>query len=561
MRDADGRLAEGEGTLPEHYHCHRLPVLAAADGTVIAVESGLPDNPVGALDLDHNWGNHVIVQHGAGLYSLSAHLARGSVKVQKGQIVRRGEVIGLCGSSGRSPRPHLHFHLQGTPALGAATIPCRFADIVVGDGEARLSASMAPSLGDAVESLSPGGDLASWLALEPGDEWTFRHGGVVERLAADVDLYGRHLVRSRDLPATLFYGRSDTVFTAYDVVGAPGSVLHLLRAALPRVPLAALPPSAGRITCPRVPSGPGSGGVLLDLVSPFLPLDGIEMDFGLRRDGALLVVEGASRRRDRRGAPIVRTRASLAKGVGPVRVEVSVRGRTRAAERVLSSRVSDSSDQGGYGKMSTKHWVSLLLLGVALGCGVAEAGAESTSDLFQRSYDAEAAGKAGDALAAIDALPAPLHDAYVAQLRRGWLLYKLGKSPEAIDAYARAAALEPRSVEARVGALLPQMAARRWADAETTARDALRIDPGNYLATLRMAFALYNLGRYPESAALYRKLVDAYPSDVEVRSGLGWALLKGGKVAEAALAFRAVLDVAPRNTLAADGLKAAGAAR
>ena len=30
-------------------------------------------------------------------------------------------MLGLCGSSGRSPRPHLHFHLQGTAALGAPT--------------------------------------------------------------------------------------------------------------------------------------------------------------------------------------------------------------------------------------------------------------------------------------------------------------------------------------------------------------------------------------------------------------------------------------------------------
>jgi tetratricopeptide (TPR) repeat protein len=211
--------------------------------------------------------------------------------------------------------------------------------------------------------------------------------------------------------------------------------------------------------------------------------------------------------------------------------------------------------------MNAKHWISLLLLGAALGCGVAEAGASSTSDLFQRSYDAEAVGKVEEALGALDSMPAPVHDGYVVQLRRGWLLYKLGRSPEAIDAYGKAAALEPRSVEARVGALLPQMAARRWSDVEATARDALRIDPGNYLATLRMAFAVYNLGRYPESAAIYQRLAEMYPSDVDVRAGLGWARLKEGKAAEAATTFRAVLDVAPRNALAADGLKAAGAAR
>ncbi len=338
VRDADGRLAQGDGSLPEQYHCHRLPVLAAADGTVVAVESGLPDNPVGALDLDHNWGNHVIVQHAAGLYSLSAHLARGSVKVQKGQVVRRGEVVGLCGSSGRSPRPHLHFHLQATPALGAATIPCRFTDVVVDEGgEARVETSAAPAEGDVVESLPPGGDLAAWLAMGPGDAWTFRAGRAVERLACDVDLYGRLLMRSRDHAATLFYGRSETFFTAFDVIGARRSALHLIRAALPRVPLAADAGLRWSDHLPARPFRPWIARVALDLLSPFLPRDGIEMDFTLRRDGALVVIEGASRRRDRRGAPIVRTRADLAKGVGPVRVEVSVRGRVRAAERVFES--------------------------------------------------------------------------------------------------------------------------------------------------------------------------------------------------------------------------------
>ncbi|APR81760.1 Hypothetical protein A7982_07109 [Minicystis rosea] len=201
----------------------------------------------------------------------------------------------------------------------------------------------------------------------------------------------------------------------------------------------------------------------------------------------------------------------------------------------------------------------MALLAAALGCGVARAGADGgAADQFQRSYDSEAAGKVQDALAAIDTLPAPQHDGYVAQLRRGWLLYKLGKHPEAIEAYARAIAAEPRSIEARVGVLLPAMALRRWADVETGAREVMRLDAGNYLANLRMAFAQYNLGRHAESAATYRRLAEAYPSDVEVRGGLGWALLKSGKAAEAAAEFRAVLEVAPKNALALDGLKATG---
>jgi tetratricopeptide (TPR) repeat protein len=209
--------------------------------------------------------------------------------------------------------------------------------------------------------------------------------------------------------------------------------------------------------------------------------------------------------------------------------------------------------------MNAKQWISIGLVAISLGCGIASAGADGgAADQFQRSYDAEAMGKTQDALAAIEALPAPQHDGYVAQLRRGWLLYKLGKHAEAVDAYGKAVALEPRSVEARVGALLPAMALRRWADVESGAREVVKLDPGNYLANLRMAFAVYNLGRYPEAAAMYRKLAESYPSDVDARAGLGWSLLKSGKGGEAAVELRAVLDIAPKNALAADGMKALG---
>jgi tetratricopeptide (TPR) repeat protein len=210
--------------------------------------------------------------------------------------------------------------------------------------------------------------------------------------------------------------------------------------------------------------------------------------------------------------------------------------------------------------MNTKWWISLSLVTVGLACGIAQADG-GAADKYQQSYDSEAVGKTADALSAMDTLPAPQRDGYVAQLRRGWLLYKLGKSSEAIDAYARAIALEPRSVEARVGVLLPAMALRRWPDVEAGAREALKLDAGNYLANLRLAFAVYNQARYAEAAGIYGRLAEAYPSDVDVRAGLGWSLFKMGKGSEAAAELRAVLEIAPRNALAADGLKALGSPR
>jgi len=211
--------------------------------------------------------------------------------------------------------------------------------------------------------------------------------------------------------------------------------------------------------------------------------------------------------------------------------------------------------------MSAKKWFALMLLGCAFS-GVVPAGADpqpSSQELFQRSYDAEAVGKLQDALVPMDALPTPARNNYVAQIRRGWLLYKLGRHAEAVDAYAKASALEPRSVESRLGVLAPQLAMRRWSDVESTAREALKLDPNNYSANSKLAYAYYNLGRYSEAATVYKKVTEAYPGDVDIRAGLGWAYLKASKAGDAIREFRRVLEVAPKHALAREGLSAAGA--
>ncbi len=75
------------------------PVMAAADGVVVAVGHGA----IG-------YGNYVVIAHGGGIATLYGHLLR--TNVSAGQVVVRGEVIGLEGSTGYSTGPHVHFELR-----------------------------------------------------------------------------------------------------------------------------------------------------------------------------------------------------------------------------------------------------------------------------------------------------------------------------------------------------------------------------------------------------------------------------------------------------------------
>lgn len=81
------------------------PVFAAADG-VVALARPMTDAS-GALV---GYGNYVMVQHDAGLKTLYGHLL--AIGVKEGDLVKRGQLIGLVGSTGNSTGPHTHFEVR-----------------------------------------------------------------------------------------------------------------------------------------------------------------------------------------------------------------------------------------------------------------------------------------------------------------------------------------------------------------------------------------------------------------------------------------------------------------
>jgi tetratricopeptide (TPR) repeat protein len=169
------------------------------------------------------------------------------------------------------------------------------------------------------------------------------------------------------------------------------------------------------------------------------------------------------------------------------------------------------------------------------------------------SYAAEARGDYGGALELLERL-GPAGGAYVAQLRTGWLHYLVGRHAQAAEAYQRAMTLEPAAVEAHLGAMLPLMALRRWKDAERIGEEVLTMAPGDFTATSRLAYIQYSQGQWERAEPLYRRALAAWPASAEMRTGLGWTLLKLGRFKEAREAFEAVLLFAPDHLRAREGL-------
>ena len=75
------------------------PIYATADGTITT-----------AGNTNNGYGNHVVINHGYGYETLYGHMVR--VKARPGQSVKRGEVIGWIGSTGKSTGPHCHYEVH-----------------------------------------------------------------------------------------------------------------------------------------------------------------------------------------------------------------------------------------------------------------------------------------------------------------------------------------------------------------------------------------------------------------------------------------------------------------
>lgn len=177
-------------------------------------------------------------------------------------------------------------------------------------------------------------------------------------------------------------------------------------------------------------------------------------------------------------------------------------------------------------------------------------------EVYQRSYELEAAGDYAGALAMLQRLTNKAQRQYMFHARRGWLYYMVGRYDESIAEYVRAVDDERKSMEAYLGLSAAHLAKLDYAATIAVCKIALQLDDDNYTALSRLAWCYLYTGEYRDAERAYKHLEDLYPSDLDVKINLGWSMYWQSDLKDAREKFEEVLMYAPENESATAGLQA-----
>ena len=239
--DSKGNQFRNKGLELQDYYCYDKPVTAPAEGVIIDIIDGIEDNIVGDVNLAQNWGNTIVIQHGQGIYSQLSHLKKGSIKVIKGQYVKRGQILAHVGNSGRSPYPHLHFQLQTSPIVGSKTLEGGFSDYLDLTDKPRYIKYGQPKEGDKVANIETLPLLKQIFSFIPGKKYS---ANIIENnktkscsFIADTDIYNNQYLMSENENDKIYLINNGVVLKMLNYIGRRNSPLFVLYKTLNFIPL------------------------------------------------------------------------------------------------------------------------------------------------------------------------------------------------------------------------------------------------------------------------------------------------------------------------------------
>jgi murein DD-endopeptidase MepM/ murein hydrolase activator NlpD len=151
IRDEQGKSYKNEGKTNADYYAFGKELIAPCDARVVLVIDGIKDNIPGEFNPMYIPGNTVILKTEQDEFLFFAHFKQLSIVVEQGEFVKKGDLLGLCGNSGNSSEPHLHFHMQNVEDINQATGAKVYFDKILVNGEEKSDYS--PIKGDFIEGM------------------------------------------------------------------------------------------------------------------------------------------------------------------------------------------------------------------------------------------------------------------------------------------------------------------------------------------------------------------------------------------------------------------------
>ncbi len=178
--------------------------------------------------------------------------------------------------------------------------------------------------------------------------------------------------------------------------------------------------------------------------------------------------------------------------------------------------------------------------------------AQTLQDAFTKSYTLEYSGKYSEAISILKGF----YDekSYEQNLRLGYLSYEAQQYTESENYYAKAIAIMPYSIEAKLGIVLPLSAKGNMNRMVEVYNDILKIDPQNSKVNYRMGYISYINKDYKTAYNYFEKVVNLYPFDYDGLIMFAWCNLQLSKTAEAKVLFNKVLLLSPSDASALEGL-------
>ncbi len=227
IKDEEGKSYQNNGDYPADYYCYDKPVYAPADGYVVNIVDGIPDNIIGETNTLQNWGNSIVIKHTEYLYTQLSHLKAGSLRVKNGDFVKKGTLLATVGNSGYSPYPHLHFQIQSLPYVGSATLDYPLYNFIIKNfNKIKYFLFGKPKENDVVAPAIPHEILKKNLNFVPGKILSVtNYNGQKEQWLIDKDIYNQTYIVDKKSNSYLYFYSNETGLYINNFIGNKNSSL------------------------------------------------------------------------------------------------------------------------------------------------------------------------------------------------------------------------------------------------------------------------------------------------------------------------------------------------